>query len=124
MAKKEFTYRGLGIEKLQGMTHQEFAQLLPSRERRSILRGFTREEQSLLQKLEKRDKVKTHAREMIILPEMVGKTVLIHKGNGYEQVTITEEMIGFRLGQFALSRKIARHASPGVTGKKARVSVR
>ena len=123
MAKKEFTYRGLKEEQLKEMSKEEFARLVPSRERRSILRGLTHEQKSLLSKLEKRDKVKTHSREMVILPQMLGKTVMVHSGKDYVPVEITAEKLGLRLGQFVLTRKIAKHASPGVMGKKG-VSVR
>ncbi len=109
MAKKEFTYKGLKLEQLNQMSAKEFAQLIPSRERRSILRGFSTEERNLLKKLEKKDKVKTQAREMVIIPQMVGKTVMVHRGNEYVAVTITEEMLGQRLGQFVMTRKIAKH---------------
>jgi len=118
MAKKEFTYKGLKTEQLQAMSIEEFARIIPSRERRSLLRGLTPAEKNLLVKLSKRDKVKTHAREMVIIPQMLGKTIMVHRGKEYTPVTITEEMLGFRLGQFVLTRKIAKHASPGVTGRK------
>lgn len=118
MAKKEFTYRGLKLEQLQKMSIKEFAQLCTSRARRSLLRGLSSEQKNLLRKLEKKDKVKTHAREMVIIPQMVGKSVQLHNGKGYVPITITEEMVGYKLGEFASTRKIARHSSPGVSGKK------
>ena len=117
MARKEFKYRGYTTPQLQELSLKEFTQLLPSRERRSIQRGFTPEEQSLLTKLEKRDKVKTHQRQMIIFPAMVGKTIMVHNGKGYEELRIEEEMVAHRLGQFALTRKKAGH-NKGGTGKK------
>ena len=119
MVKKEFTYRGLSVEQLQRMSVQEFARGVPSRERRSLLRGFTQVEKNLLRKLATRDRVKTHAREMVVVPQMIGKTVLVHNGKEYTPVTVTEELLGFRLGQFALTRKIAKHTAPGVGSKKA-----
>lgn len=124
MAKKEFTYRGLTMDALRKLSIKEFAQLVPSRERRSLIRGMTDEEKNLLSKLEKRDKVKTHCREMVIVPQMVGKTVQVHNGKGYLPVEITEEVIGHRLGQLAMTRRIARHASPGVAGKSKSVRVK
>lgn len=124
MAKKEFVYRGLTLEQIQKMGLKEFAALIPSRERRSLLRGMTEAEKSLLHKLEKRNNVKTHCREMVILPQMVGKTVLVYNGKEYTPVAITEEMMGLRLGEFVLTRKIAKHAAPGVGGKKKGVSVK
>jgi len=118
MARKEFRYRGRTAEELQAMSIEEFALLLPSDERRKIRRGFTSEEQSLLRKLAKRDRVKTHAREMIVLPSMFGKTILIHNGKEFVPVLITFEMVGHRLGQYVLTRKVTKHGSAGVTAKK------
>lgn len=125
MAKKEFTYRGLTAEALSKLGIKEFARLIPSRERRTLLRGMTKEQQSLLAKLAKRDKVKSHAREMVIVPQMIGKTVSLHNGKDYIPVAITEEMVGHRIGEFALTKRFARHSSPGVGGKgKGKVKVK
>lgn len=126
MAKKEFQYRGKTLEELKKLSLEELAELLPARERRSIKRGLTHEEKKLLEKLEKKDKVKTHAREMIILPSMVGKTIMVHNGKSFVDVHIQPEMIGMRLGQLALTRKRVQHSGPGVgaTRSSAHVSVR
>ncbi len=126
MAKKEFQYRGKTLEELKKLSLEELAELLPARERRSIKRGLTHEEKKLLEKLEKKDKVKTHAREMIILPSMVGKTIMVHNGKSFVDVQIQPEMIGMRLGQLALTRKRVQHSGPGVgaTRSSAHVSVR
>ncbi len=118
MARKEFTYRGRTAEELQAMSLDEFLPLLPSNERRKARRGFTHEEQSLLGKLERRDKVKTRSRGMIVLPSMIGKTIQVHNGKEYLPVTITVEMVGHRLGQYALTRKPTKHGGAGVTAKK------
>jgi small subunit ribosomal protein S19 len=117
MARKEFKYRGYTTPQLQELSLNEFVQLLPSRERRTLQRGFTHPEQNLLNKLEKRDKVKTHERQMVILPNMVGKTILVHNGKGYEEIHIQEEMVAHRLGQFSHTRRKAGH-NKGGTGKK------
>jgi small subunit ribosomal protein S19 len=125
MAKKEFTYRGLTAEQLKKMSVKEFAALIPSRERRTLLRGMTDVEKSLLRKLEKKASAKSHAREMVIVPQMIGKTVMLHNGKEYSPVAITEEMIGMRLGEFVLTRKMVKHASPGVgAAAKTKVSVK
>lgn len=118
MARKEFKYRGYTTPQLQELSLKEFTQLLPSRERRTVHRGFTQPERKLLEKLEKRDKVKTHQREMIILPSMIGKTILVHIGKGYVDLLIEEEMVAQRLGEFALTRKKAGHSKGGTGSKK------
>lgn len=112
---KIFTYRGLTVEQLKEMSLEEFAKILPARQRRSLLRGLTEQQRKLLEKIRKRDKpVKTHCRDMIIVPEMIDKIVLIYNGKEWISVTIQPEMIGHRLGEFALTRKRVQHSSPGV----------
>ncbi len=115
MARREFTYHGLTVEQLQALGTDELASLLPSKERRKLRRGLTPAEKSLLKKLEKRDRVKTHSRAMIILPSMFGKTILVHNGKEYVPVLIQPEMVGKRLGEYALTRKPVKHSSAGVS---------
>jgi len=114
MARKEFTFRGRSLEQLQSMSIDELSPLLNADARRKIKRGFTPAEKSLLHKLEKRDRVKTQSRDMLILPSMVGKTVLIHTGKEYFPILLQAEMIGNRLGCYALTRKLVKHSSAGV----------
>ncbi|MET1124747.1 MAG: 30S ribosomal protein S19 [Archaeoglobaceae archaeon] len=111
---KEFRYRGYTLEQLQRMTLEELAELLPARERRKIKRGFTEEEQKLLRKLRKKGTARTHCRDMIVLPEMVGKVVYVHNGKEFVRVEIKPEMIGHRLGEFAPTRRFEKHSGPGV----------
>ena len=63
--------------------------------------------------------VRTHLREMIIIPEMVFKKVLIHNGKEWLLIEIKPEMIGRRLGEFALTRKRVIHSAPGVGATRA-----
>lgn len=123
---KEFTYRGKKLEELQTLSLKELAGLFPSRQRRKILRGLSDEEKRLIEKIEKKNDVKTHLRDMIILPKMVGKTIRIHTGKDFQMVQIQEEMIGHYFGEFALTRKRSSHNAPGVgaTRSSSSVSVR
>ncbi len=125
MAKKEFTYRGKTLEDLKSMSLKELADLLPARQRRTINRGFTEEQKRFLKKLEsKKDKpVKTHCRDMIILPNMVGRTIRVHKGNDFITIGIEPEMIGHYLGEFALTRKRVEHHAPGIGATKSSASI-
>ena len=111
---REFRYRGYTLEELQKMSLEEFAKLLPARERRKIKRGFTEQEEKLLRKLRKKGWARTHCRDMIVLPEMVGKTIYVHNGKEFVRVDIKPEMIGHRLGEFAQTRKFEKHSGPGV----------
>jgi small subunit ribosomal protein S19 len=112
--KKEFTYRGKTVDALKALTIEEFAALLPTRERRKIQRGFTDAEKAFLKDLDSNN-IKTHCRDMIILPSMVEKRIKIHSGKEFQEVTIVPQMIGHRLGEFVLTRKKIKHGSIGVT---------
>ncbi|WP_054841382.1 30S ribosomal protein S19 [Thermococcus peptonophilus] len=119
--KKEFRYRGYTLDELLNMSLEEFAKLLPSRQRRSLKRGgLSPEQKKLLRKirLAKKGKynkpIRTHSRDMVILPEMVGMTIHVHNGKEFVPVEIKEEMIGHYLGEFAMTRKVVQHGSPGV----------
>lgn len=127
MAKKEFTYKGKTLEELKKLSIMEFAKLVPSRQRRTLKKGFSEEQKRFLKKLEKKkSNVKTHCRDMIILPNMVGKIVRVYNGHDFVPLTIQEEMIGHYLGEFALTRRNVAHSAPGIgaTRSSASVSVR
>ena len=118
MAKKIFTYRGKKLDELKLLSVKELAQLFPSRQRRKLNRGLSENEVNFLNKLKKKDGVKTHLRDMIIFPEMVGKTIKIHSGKEHVPILIQEEMIGFYLGELVLTRKRVGHTGPGVGATK------
>jgi len=119
MAKKEFSYRGKTLEELKGMSLNEFMELLPARQRRSLKRGFPEQHKILLDKIRKKtNNIETHCRDFIILPEMVGMIIRIHTGKEFQAITIQDEMIGHFLGEFALTRKGVQHSSPGIGATK------
>ncbi len=115
MAQK-FLYRGLPWEQIEKMSMEEFAKLVPSRDRRVLKRGFTETQKKLLKNIRtNRQKFwKTRCRQMVIIPELVGVTIGIHTGKEYARILITPEMLGHRLGEFAMTRKAVKHSSPGV----------
>lgn len=123
MAKKIFNYRGKTLEELQALDLDELAELLTSAARRKLKRGFTSEEVKLHEKIVNKDNVKTHRRDMLVLPSFVGKTIHIHSGQKFEKVTILPEMIGLRFGELVLSRKRITHSSPGVGASRSGASV-
>lgn len=114
MAKKEFMYRGKNLHELEKLSIAELAELFPSDIRRKIKRGFTEQEQTMLHKLQKKGSVKTHCRDMIILPIMVGKTIKVHNGKEFQDVMVAEEMIGHYLGEFAHPRRPVKHGNAGI----------
>ena len=120
---KQFTYKGYTLEELQKMPMDEFIKLLPARQRRSLLRGLTEAQRILLEKIRrakekmkqgKRVVIRTHVRDMIILPEMVGLTIYVHNGKEFVPVEIKPEMIGHYLGEFAITNKPVKHGAPGI----------
>ncbi len=114
--KVEFRYRGNTLEDLKSMSLSELIEVLPSRARRSLKRGLNEEEKAFLKTIEtaEKDVYRTHRREMVILPQFVGKTIAIHNGKEFKEVKIEPEMIGHYLGEFALTRKMVEHSGPGV----------
>jgi len=115
--KKEFTYRGLTLEELQKLSLEELLPLLPSRMRRTLKRGFTVKQDKLLRDIEKANPgeiIRTHCRDMIILPSFVGHTIHVHNGKEFQRVDIQPDMIGHYLGEFALTRQRVKHTGPGV----------
>lgn len=127
MAKKEFKFYGKSVDELKTMDIDEFTKYIPSRQRRTIKRGFTDAQKILLNNIRKNKKnIETHCRDMIIVPEMIGHTIKVHNGKTFVPLGITEEMVGHYLGEFAQTRSRVAHSSPGVgaTRSSSSVSVR
>lgn len=117
MALKVFKFKSKTLEELKELSTAEFAELLPSRQRRSIKRGLSEEKKQFIEKVEKKGSAKTHRRDMIVFPSMVGKTIQIHNGKQFIPIIVKEEMIGRFFGEFALTRKKATHTNIGVATK-------
>ncbi len=118
---KDKFYRGKNTEELRSMDTREFAKLVKARARRTILRNYNIIEDFII-KCERnvsRDKpIRTHDRTIVIVPKMVGNTIGVHNGKEFLKVIITEDMLGHRLGEFSMTRKIAKHTSIGGGAKK------
>ena len=126
---KEFLYRGKNLEELGKLDVREFAKFLPSRKKRSVLRQFDKIEafvKRCKKKIEKRKKIRVHARNIIIVPQLVGLTIFIHSGKEFQPVTIIPEMLGHYLGEFVLTRQKVEHSAPGIgaTRSSAALSVK
>lgn len=116
---KVFSYKGKTAEELQSMSLEEFARLIPSRQRRSLLRGFSEKHKKFLERVRKSEKpVRTHLRDFIIIPELIGKRLLVHSGKDWMPVDVVPEMVGRRLGEFVLTRRRVAHSAPGVGATK------
>lgn len=124
MAKKEFTYRGKTLDQLKAMPTSEVLALLPSRQRRSLKRELSPQMKSVLKKIQQNKKViETHARDMIVIPSMVGTNIKVYNGKEYIPFLILPEMIGHFLGEFAFTRKRVAHSAPGIGATKSSASV-
>ncbi len=112
--------KGKTEEEIKKMSLEDFIKLIPSRERRALKRGFTDDEKKLLLKIRKKPNAfyKTHSREMVIIPELIGKKIGIYNGKEFVSVDIKSEMLGHRLGEFALTRKKVQHSAPGFGATK------
>nr|XP_060642942.1 small ribosomal subunit protein uS19-like [Anolis sagrei ordinatus] len=118
---RKFTYQGVDLDQLLNMSYEQLMQLYSAR---WLNRGLSRKQHSLLKRLRKAKKeappmekpevVKTHLRDMIILPKMVGSTVGIYNRKTFNQVEIKPEMIGHYLGEFSITYKPVKHGRPGI----------
>ena len=131
-AWKKFRYRGKTLEELLEMPLDEFDQILPDRQRRSLKRGFNDAQRRLLEKVMKARKemekgknvrIRTHVRDMVILPIMVGLTIEVYNGKEFVPVKIVPEMIGHYLGEFSHTTKIVKHGEPGLKATRSSLFV-
>jgi len=124
---REFKYRGYTLEQLQALSLENLLALLPSRQRRSLTRGISDEKRKLLEEIKATKKsktpIKTHLRDMVILPSMVGHTIHIHNGKEFMPVEIKVEMIGHFLGEYAMTNKRVVHGAPGVGSSRSSLYV-
>ena len=122
-AFRKFTYRGVELEKLLDMPTTDVVKMFNARQRRKFARGIKREPMTLIKKLTKAKKecpygeksvaVKTHMRNMIILPEMIGSIVGVYNGKQFINVEIKPDLVGFYLGEFSITYKPVKHGRAG-----------
>ena len=127
---KQFMYRGHSVDELRQMSMDEFIKLLPARQRRSLLKGLTNDQRIFLEHIRHarqrnggKEPVKTHARDMIIIPEMMGLTIHLHTGKEFAPVEVKPEMIGHFLGEFAITNQKVVHGTPGIGASRSSMYV-
>lgn len=130
MIKKEFTYRGKTMAELLQMDLEEFSKLVNSRQRRSLKKGFDSKVMKKIDKameLKKEGKqlkpIRTHRRDIVIIPKMVGLLFGIHRGNEFQIVEINEKMLGHYLGEIALTRKRLMHGKAGIGATRSSTAI-
>ena len=119
--KKEFTYRGKTLDELKKVDVREFSKHIKSRSRRTVLRQFQQIEDFVNKakiKISKNKSIRTHKRELIIVPEMVGMKISIHNGKNFVPILITGDMLGHRFGEFAPTRGKIKHSKAGIGATK------
>ena len=123
-AFRKFSYRGIDLDQLLDLSSEQLRDVVHARARRRFNRGLKRKPMGLIKKLrkakqeakpnEKPDLVKTHLRDMIVVPEMIGSVVGIYQGKEFQQVEIKPEMVGHYLGEFAITYRPVKHGRPGI----------
>ncbi|CAH8270575.1 unnamed protein product [Arabidopsis lyrata] len=120
---KKFSFKGVDLDALLDMPTDDLVKLFPARIRRRMSRGLTRKPMALIKKLrkakleapagEKPEVVRTHLRNMVIMPEMIGSIIGVYNGKTFNQIEIKPEMIGHYLAEFSISYKPVKHGRPG-----------
>ncbi len=126
---KQFLFRGKTLEELKSIDTREFAKLVKSNERRTILRNFDVIEKFVARCKKKeamKKLIKTHNRDIIVVPKMIELTISIFNGKSFMKIKIMPEMLGHRLGEFAPTRGKVNHGAPGIgaTRSSAALSVK
>jgi small subunit ribosomal protein S19 len=119
--KKVFKYRGKTLEELKPMDVREFSKLLKSRTRRMVLRQFNEINEFVNRakvKIERKKTIKTHDRNLVVVPEMVGMRIHVYNGHAFVPVDIIGEMLGHRFGEFSLTRGKVKHGTAGIGSTK------
>ena len=124
---KEFTYHGLSKEELANIPNEKLLKLFTARIRRSLTRGTMSDDKKKLME-EMKDKnnknpIKTHLRDVIILPYMIGKTVQVFSGKEFVPIIITIQMVGHYLGEYVITNKRVNHGAPGVGASRSSLYV-
>jgi len=126
---KIFNYKGKSVEELQKISTDELLGLLNSRQRRSLTRGISDNKKKLIAEIKlardgkNKNSIKTHQRDVIILPYMVGVTVNVFSGKEFMPVIISAEMIGHYIGEYVITNKRVNHGAPGVGASRSSLYV-
>ena len=118
---KDVLYRGKSLEELKKLDVRESAKYLPARSRRSVLRHFDQVERFIKRceaQIAVNKKIRTHLRDMVVVPQLVGLSIHVYSGRTFQEVKITHLMIGHRLGEFVLTRQKVVHGKAGIGATK------
>ena len=116
------------MDQLQKMSLDELLKLFPSRQRRSLSRDLSETKKKLLLELKAAQTdpsktIRTHSRDLILLPNMLGLTIHVYKGKEFIPVEVKPAMIGHYLGEYAITNKKVSHGTPGIGASKSSLYV-
>lgn len=130
---REFKFKGYTPEQLQSMSVENVLPLLNARQRRSLSKRVStymndekrnlREKMKLARDGKLKGQLRTHIRDMIILPDMIGLTINVHNGKEFAPIAIRPEMVGHYLGEYAITNKRVQHGAPGVGASRSSLYV-
>jgi len=126
---KIFNYRGKELAELQNIPNDQLLDLFTARQRRSLKRGINDEKRKLSNEIKEskngktNNSIRTHKRDLIILPYMIGATVNVFSGKEFTPITIVPEMIGHYLGEYVITNKRVSHGAPGVGASRSSLYV-
>ncbi len=126
---KKFEYRGVPLQELESMQSEKWREMFNSRQRRSLKRGITDNKRKLIEEIKEakagkgRGAIKTHVRDLIVLPYMVGAKISVFSGKEFREITLVPEMIGRYVGEFVITNKRVNHGAPGVGASRSSLYV-
>jgi small subunit ribosomal protein S19 len=128
---KEFTFKGKTLEELQKMSLTEFSKLVSSRARRAIERhGLNKNiEEKIIQAKKTLEAgkypkpIKTHLRDQVIIPSMIGLNFAVYNGKEFNTIEIKEKMIGHYLGEYSFTRKRLTHGKAGIGATRSSTAI-
>ena len=121
---KEFRYHGLSKEDLVNLPIDKLFKLFPARIRRSLTRGINDDKRKVMKDIkDNKNPIRTHLRDIIILPYMIGTTIHVFSGKEFVPVNITIQMVGHYLGEYVITNKRVNHGAPGVGASRSSLYV-
>eukprot|EP00477_Mikrocytos_mackini_P000349 GAHX01000371.1.p1 GENE.GAHX01000371.1~~GAHX01000371.1.p1 ORF type:complete len:147 (+),score=27.74 GAHX01000371.1:41-481(+) len=117
---RKLSYRGVGEEELKVMKNADFIQYLPATRRRRFKKGISEDYKKVIQKAKKRKEeavgtnappklIKTHCRDAIVLPSMLGCTFGVYNGRDFIEFEADIPKLGCHFGWFSPTRKPVHH---------------
>ena len=126
---KTFNYKGKSDEELQNISNEELFGLLNTRQRRSLKRGLSDNKKKLIAEIKlarqgkNKNPIKTHQRDLIILPYMLGVSINVYSGKEFTPITLSAEMIGHYIGEYVITNRKVSHGAPGVGASRSSLYV-